>query len=33
MIKAVFFDWVGTLAHPEPDSQCPAGWGKEEKRK
>jgi len=20
MIKAVFFDWVGTLAHPEPDS-------------
>jgi len=20
MIKAVFFDWVRTLAHPEPDS-------------
>ncbi|MBA7666347.1 Phosphoglycolate phosphatase [subsurface metagenome] len=20
MIKAIFFDWVGTLAHPEPDS-------------
>ena len=19
MIKAVFFDWIGTLAHPEPD--------------
>ena len=20
MIKAIFFDWVGTLAHPDPDS-------------